>query len=266
MKNNYTIIIPVHEFNDKVKEYLTLSLNSVNNQKKIKYEPSVLIVSSVRAFDKLNEFISETEFSNINLEVLKNEGDSSFQGQMNYASKYVNTKYFMYLEYDDELNENYLHRAGKYFEEMGDVGVFLSILINVNQDNKPINLTNEMAWSRQFNEKTSDLGYLNIEQLTQFSDFNISGAFIDTKMFKSVGMLKTKIELSFVYEFLLRVLNSGYKVFVIPKLGCKHVKDRDGSLFKKYMLEMSVTDRQFWFETAKKEYFFNNDRDIKKEV
>ena len=266
MKNNYTIIIPVHEFNDKVKEYLTLSLNSVNNQKKIKYKPSVLIVSSVRAFDELNKFINETEFSKIKLEVLKNEGDSSFQGQMNYASKYVNTKYFMYLEYDDELNENYLHRADKYFEEMSDVGVFLNILINVNEENKPINLTNEMAWSRQFNDKTSDLGYLNIDHLTQFSDFNISGAFIDTKMFKNIGMLKTKIELSFVYEFLLRVLNSGYKVFVIPKIGYKHVKDRDGSLFKKYMLEMSTIDRKFWFETAKKEYFFNNDRDIVKDV
>ncbi|MFA5528707.1 MAG: hypothetical protein WC996_08860, partial [Peptostreptococcales bacterium] len=61
-------------------------------------------------------------------------------------------------------------------------------------------------------------------------------------------------------------LNSGYKVFVIPKIGYKHVKDRDGSLFKKYMLEMSTIDRKFWFETAKKEYFFNNDRDIVKDV
>ena len=79
-------------------------------------------------------------------------------------------------------------------------------------------------------------------------------------------MLKTKIELSFVYEFLLRVLNSGYKIFFIQKIGCKHVKDRDGSLFKNYMINMSVVDRKFWFETAKKEYFFNNDRDIVKEV
>mgnify|MGYP000851926035 CR=1 FL=1 len=266
MKNNYTIIIPVHEFNDNVKKYLTISLKSVDNQKKIKYKPSVLIVSSVRAFDGINKFISETEFPKINLEIIKNEGDSSFQGQMNFASKYITTKYFMFLEFDDELNENYLYRSDKYLMEMGDIGIFLNILINVNEDNKPINLTNEMAWSRQFNDKTSDLGFLNVEQLIQFSDFSISGAFINTKIFKNVGMLKTKIELSFVYEFLLRVLNSGYKIFVIPKIGCKHVKDRDGSLFKNYMINMSVVDRKFWFETAKKEYFFNNDRDIVKEV
>ena len=88
MKNNYTIIIPVHEFNDNVKKYLTISLKSVDNQKKIKYKPSVLIVSSVRAFDGINKFISETEFPKINLEIIKNEGDSSFQGQMNLHQIY----------------------------------------------------------------------------------------------------------------------------------------------------------------------------------
>ena len=266
MKNNYTILIPLHEFNDKVKSYLTDCLNSVNNQNKIRYKPNVIIVSNTRAFDGVDKFIKETEFPKIELEIIKNDTNSSFQHQMNFGSKYIKTKYFMFLEYDDELNENYLYRFGKYYDELSDVGVILNILINVDQNNKPINFSNELPWSRQFNEKNTELGYINIEQLKQFSDFKISGAFINTKMFKSIGMLKTKIELAFNYEFLLRVLNSGNKIFVIPKIGCKHVEGRDGSLFKKYLTDMSIKDRGFWFDVAKKEYFFNNDRDIQIEV
>ena len=30
----------------------------------------------------------------------------------------------MFLEFDDELNENYLYRSDKYLMEMGDIGNF----------------------------------------------------------------------------------------------------------------------------------------------
>lgn len=264
MKNKYTILIPVHDLNETNKEYLTNKcINSVINSKKIDYTPNVMIVGNTKTYDELKSLFENYE----NIEVLKNSGDSSFQGQMNFASKYIKTEYFMFLELDDELNENYLHNFDKYYDELKGAGVLLNILIEVDENDKPQKLTNEMAWSRQFAGEDGELGYINIEQLKNFSEFKLSGSFINTEMFKKIGGLKTNIELSFNYEFFLRVSNNGYKIFVIPKIGCKHVEGRDGSLFKYYMDNMSIKERGFWFNVAKKEYFFNTDREIdKKEI
>jgi hypothetical protein len=263
-KNNTTIVIPVHEFNEKVEQYLNESIDSVLKQKRINYNPFILIVSNTKTHDNIISKYSKVK----NIEVIKNDGDSSFQGQINHASKYVKTEYFLILEYDDELNENYLSRFDSYYneKELDNVGVLLNILIEVNEKEEPQKLTNEYAWSRQFVGEDNELGFLTLDKLKEFSDFKISGAIINTKFFKDIGGLKTKIKLAFNYEFMLRMLNNSHKIFVLPKIGCKHVEGRDGSLFKNYMDTMSIKERGFWFKTAKKEYFFNTDRDIELEI
>jgi len=54
----------------------------------------------------------------------------------------------------------------------------------------------------------------------------------------------------------------------IPRLGYKHLNLREGSIFWNYknstekMLDEEV---KFWIQTAKKEYFFTDDRSIKNE-
>ncbi len=54
----------------------------------------------------------------------------------------------------------------------------------------------------------------------------------------------------------------------IPKFGYKHTNMREGSIFWNYK---NGTDRmiddevKFWVQTAKKEYFFKEDRTIKYE-
>ena len=50
---------------------------------------------------------------------------------------------------------------------------------------------------------------------------------------------------------------------VIPKLGYKHVNQRNNSLFDMYAKEMDAKESQFWLETAKHEYFYNYEREIK---
>ena len=51
----------------------------------------------------------------------------------------------------------------------------------------------------------------------------------------------------------------------IPKVGYKHINLRQGSLFWNYKNgdnKLGMDEVKFWVETAKKEYFFNNDRVI----
>jgi hypothetical protein len=52
----------------------------------------------------------------------------------------------------------------------------------------------------------------------------------------------------------------------IPKLGYKHTNMREGSIFWNYKFgeEKMIEDEvSFWIQTAKKEYFFVEDRNIK---
>ena len=52
----------------------------------------------------------------------------------------------------------------------------------------------------------------------------------------------------------------------IPRLGYKHLNLREGSIFWNYKFgENKMVDNEvrFWIETAKKEYFFKEDRSIK---
>jgi hypothetical protein len=54
----------------------------------------------------------------------------------------------------------------------------------------------------------------------------------------------------------------------IPRMGYKHENLREGSIFWNYKFgEDKIVDDEvrFWLNTAKKEYFFNQDRNIKYE-
>jgi hypothetical protein len=52
----------------------------------------------------------------------------------------------------------------------------------------------------------------------------------------------------------------------VPKIGYQHVNFRENSLFWLYKNsetdKMSENEVKFWLDTAKKEYFFKNKRDI----
>jgi hypothetical protein len=52
------------------------------------------------------------------------------------------------------------------------------------------------------------------------------------------------------------------RVMVIPKFGYKHVNQRVGSLFAEYKEKMNPIEARWWLTTAKKEYYFPNDRKI----
>ena len=55
----------------------------------------------------------------------------------------------------------------------------------------------------------------------------------------------------------------------IPRLGYKHTNMREGSLFWNYKFgneKMLDEEVKFWVQSAKKEYFFKEDRTINFEV
>jgi hypothetical protein len=88
-------------------------------------------------------------------------------------------------------------------------------------------------------------------------------------VFDDFGGFKPSVKLTFIYEFLLRLTYNSVSIMTIPKLGYKHINLREGSIFWNYKYgeqKMIEDEVRFWIQTAKKEYFFNDDRIIKYET
>jgi hypothetical protein len=266
---NITIIIPVHEFNDQISTYLDKAIESVVKQDGEIPQIAIVYASAIenQIIEFKNSMITKHQEKlafNINdlFLLIKNEGNTDYQSQVNLAVNSITTDYFSVLEFDDEIGVTYCKNSMNYVVSYPEIDVFLTMMIEVNERNEGIKLTNETVWAQQFVGENGEMGYLNANSLKQYSDFKLSGAIIKKSEFKNLGGYKSNIKLAFMYEFLLRALNNACKIYTIPKIGYKHLATREGSLFDGYLKNMPIDERKFWFETASKESNFINDRPI----
>jgi hypothetical protein len=263
---NISIIIPIHEFNDVVSNYLDKAFESIIKQEKLSEIINVALVYPKDISELINsyagKYLVEEIKTKINILFIENEGKTDYQSQVNLAVKSVNTDYFTVLEFDDEISATFLYNAEKYVISYTDIDIFLSMMIEVNEKNEGIKLTNETVWAQQFVGENGEMGYLNVNALKQYTDFKLSGAVIKKSEFNNIGGYKSNIKLSFMYEFLLRALNNACKIYSIPKIGYKHLATRENSLFDLYLKNMLLNERKFWFDVANKESNFINDRNI----
>lgn len=256
-----TVILPIHEFGDYTKKYLDLAVQSVLMQ--VGATPNLLIVYTHRAEEGgLLTYLTEKNFGE-RVSTIKNEEKTDFCGQVNFGVKNITTDFFSILEYDDEYSTVYFRNVEKYIEGLPEVSLFLPITIDVDdKTNQPLQLVNQNIWSKGYVGENGVLGFLNAKSLNDFSFYTIGGSVIKKSDFLAVGGLKSNIVLAFTYEFILRFLNNGNKIYTLPKFGYKHTINRDGSLFMGYGASLTNDERRFWFETAKKESHFFNDRVI----
>jgi hypothetical protein len=262
---NISVIIPIIECDDKVTPLLTKAVESVAKQENVDSLPIILVVfpsvieasvigwrdSMIRLYQDKLSFV-----------LIKNDGNIDYQSQVNLAVDSVTTDYFSVLEFDDEYGTTFFRNAVKYVGTYPEIDVFLTMMIEVNDRNEGIKLTNETVWAQQFVGENGEMGYLNAPALKQYTDFKLSGAIIKKSEFINLGRYKSNIKLTFMYEFLLRALNNACKIFSIPKIGYKHLATREGSLFDGYLKNMPMEERKFWFETANKEANITTDRPI----
>jgi hypothetical protein len=259
---NISIVLPVHEFNDTVSTYLRKALTSVKDQKNLESLPQVVLVYTHLAEQAgLLEFIKE--FTELSITTVKNEGKTDFCSQINLGVENCATEYFSILEYDDEYSTIYFKNVEKHLKVFRDVGIFLPFTIEVDdKTGSAVQIVNQTIWSKGYVGENGSLGFLNSKALNEFSFYTLGGSVIKKSEFQASGGLKSNIKLAFTYEFLLRFIENGNKVYSIAKFGYKHLINRSGSLFAGYGATMTGKERRFWFETAKKECHFFNDRVI----
>jgi hypothetical protein len=263
---NITVIIPIHEYSEQIQSLLDKAVESVQKQENLDFLPQIVVVYAAAIEEGILSYQQSlvTKYPNgINIIFVKNEGNTDYQSQVNLVVKsHLTTDYFSVLEFDDEFGTTFFRNAVKYVESYPEIDVFLTMMIEVNDRNEGIKLTNETVWSQQFVGENGEMGYLNAKALQQYTDFKMSGAIIKKSEYLNIGGFKSNIKLTFMYEFLLRALNNACKVFTIPKIGYKHNATREGSLFDVYQKTMPVPERKFWFDTATKEANIMNDRPI----
>jgi len=267
---NITIILPVHEFSETVAGYLRKGFTSIKSQKGLDTLPPIILVYTHFAeqnglLDFLKEFTTPVEPTDAALQIttVKNEGKTDFCSQINLGVKNTTTEYFSILEYDDEFSTIYFKNVLKHFKVYPDVGMFLPFTIEVDdKTGSLVQIVNQTIWSKGYVGENGVLGFLNSRSLNDYSFYTLGGAVIKKSDFEAVGGLKANIKLSFTYEFILRFLENGNSVFCIAKFGYKHVINRAGSLFANFGATMPMKERKFWFEVAKRESHFINDRYI----
>jgi len=255
-----TIIIPIHELkNDYEKSLFKNALISVDKQKT---KPDTIMVvipkGNKELKESINETIKEANVSSFSL-IIENEGETDFQSQLNKGVSECKTEWFSLLEFDDELSIKWIENVIKYRDSHTDVEMFLPIVIDINENNEFIGLTNEVAWANSFSD---ELGILDNNALLSFQNFNIDGMVIKCSTYIENGGLKKNMKLTFIYEFLLRLTFKGTRLMVIPRFGYKHINQRKDSLFSNYRETMLPNEANFWLNQAKKEYYFVDDREI----
>ena len=246
--DNITVIIPVHEYNDKVQELLGNAIKSVPNGIKI-----VLSCFS----DIANKIENSLKTENENVEI-QYSPKSTFCGLVNDAVEKITTKWFSILEFDDIYTRIWFDEFNRYSQFNQDVSVFLPMEDIIDFESKGfIGYGNEAVWASSF---SNELGYIDNDCLQNFFDFYMTGGIFNTDDWKEVGGLKESITLTFWYEFLLRLTYNGKKVFVVPRIGYIHNMNRNDSLIKIYNDTISQEESEKWITLAKQEYYFKRDR------
>jgi hypothetical protein len=255
---NITIIIPVHRIDGDYREMLNNALSSIEN---FHNDVVVTIVCPPSVKNELSQLSDKLE---INYTI--NAKETDFCSQVNAGITNCETEWFSILEIDDEFRPIWLKSMNEYVNENKDVDVFLPIVQDVNVNGNFVSFTNESMWAYGFTEKQ---GFLDNEVLLDYQNYQTSGGLYRTQVVKENGSFKENIKLTFSYEFLLRLTHNGVKIMSVPKIGYKHVNLREDSLFWLYKnneeSKLKEKEVRFWLDTAKKEFFFKNKRDVKYE-
>lgn len=242
--NNITVIIPMNDLGGDNIALLDKAIKSIPNG--VKY-----VISCKNGVDTSN-------LSNKGTIIQTSNGDS-FQELVNSAVEVIDTDWFSILEFDDTYSDIWLENVGKEIEYKPDVSMFMALEdVTDFNDGKYIGFGNEAPWASAF---SNEIGYIDLDCLQTYFDFYVTGSVFNTKDWKGIGGLKPSIKVTFWYEWMLRAANKSKKIYVIPKVCYNHTLGRNGSLTEITKKEMSQDEIKWWFDLAKRDYFFKEEKE-----
>jgi hypothetical protein len=261
-KFNVSVILPIKSSKAKdFNEYFNKAITSLKNQQTTINE--LVIVHTTE--DSLTEFLKSYDFGDINTKLVSWDKTPNYSEQVNFGIENSSSEWVSLFEFDDEYSSIWFKNVKKYSDIYNDVDAYLPLVVDVDDKGVFAGFTNEAVFAMNF---TQEVGYLTNDTLHTYQNFQTAGMVIKKRIFDDYGKFKPSFKLTFIYELLLRLTYNSVKIMTIPKIGYKHVNFREGSIFWNYKNGQEIlTDDEvkFWIQTAKKEYFFTEDRSIKYE-
>ena len=254
-----SVILPIES--TKHKNFETLFESCITSIKNQSVCPSELIIVHTDE-ELLKNFLENYYFDFLNVRLIENSGDSDFATQVNLGVGKATNPWVSVIEFDDEYASIWFKNVKRFIESYDDVNAFLPLVVDVDDKGIFAGFTNEATFAANIN---TEIGYLTNEVLLNYQNFQTSGMVIKKDTWIKYGGLKKSMVLTFVYEFLLRLTYNNVKIMTIPRIGYKHINMREGSIFWNYKFgenKLSKDEVSFWMESAKKEYFFTEDRNI----
>ena len=255
-----SVILPIKSSKAKdFNEYFEKAITSLKNQK-TQIEELVIVHTQE---ESLVTLLNGYDFGTLNVTKLVWDKEPNYSEQINYGIKNSKGTWISLFEFDDEYASIWFKNVETYMNAYPDVQVFLPVVVDTNEKGEFVGFTNEATFAANF---TQEIGYLTNETLQDYQNFQTAGAVIKKSVIEDFGGFKSSIKLTFVYEFLLRLTYNSVSIMTIPRLAYKHTNMREGSIFWSYKngeVKMIDDEVKFWIGTAKKEYFFTDDRVIK---
>jgi hypothetical protein len=254
-----SIILPIKSSKARdFQEFFDKAIQSIKDQL---VQVNELVIVHTQE-ESLVDFINSYDFGELNVQKLLWDKGPNYCDQINYGIKNSKSEWVSLFEFDDEYSKIWFKNVKKYIESYPNVDMFLPVVVDTNDKGVFVGFTNEATFAANFSQ---ELGYLTNETLQNYQNFQTAGSVFKKKLVEDFGGFKSSIKLTFIYEFLLRLTYNSVNIMTIPRLGYKHINLREGSIFWNYKHGeevMTEDEVKFWIQSAKKEYFFTNDREI----
>ena len=257
-----SVILPIKSSKAKdFEEYFEKAISSLKNQT-VGFEELVIVHTQE---ESLIGHLNSYDFGDLNVTKLLWDKEPNYSDQVNYGIKNAKGEWVSLFEFDDEYSSIWFKNVQKYIESFPEVQMFLPVVVETDEKGL-FGFTNEATFAANFSQ---EMGILTNDTLQDYQNFQTAGSVFKKSIVEDFGGFKPSVKLTFIYEFLLRLTYNSVLIMTVPRLGYKHVNLREGSIFWNYKFgneKMLDEEVKFWVQSAKKEYFFKEDRTINFEV
>lgn len=262
------LLIITHGLNDE-------QIASIKN---IASKPYYIVNKRAENGEVIQERIEATK--NLNCTISVNAEELNFSKIFNNAFNAAvqsGYEFISFVEAEDSYSLRWFELAEVYANENPEISILLPLIRN-SINGTFTGLLNEAAWAEGMSEEA---GKVDINLLMKFNCINPLGAVYKVESIKEYSEedngvykpMKESMKLSHYYEFFLRMIYNDLKVMTVPRLGYElKIVRKETYTDSTCKLPQNITDfapekggisaeeGRYWFELAKKEYFFDEDR------
>jgi hypothetical protein len=262
--------------------FLTNSLSTEDEAKLNSIIAESIIEMPSQKEDGSFEMVQVKSSKNFSYVVEKTDSETFpklFNESFNYAL-HNEYSWFSVVEYLDIISKNWYKTFDMFSESKPNYDVFTPI---TKQSNNGLfgGFLNEACWAEGVAEEA---GIFDLNMLLRMNCINVTGTVYKAESLKQYSEerdglyypMKENLKVSCCYEFFLRFIYNDLKIFSIPRIGYEYSVVANAAKYDEFLSKVPTNllniskeeggltneEYQFWLQAAKKEYFFDEQRNV----